>query len=232
VSVAASAALLFALAGAASAAPAGGDLPEGLPEGWYAILDTDAGTVVVRLLPEQAPQSVAHVAAFAQGRLAWNDPFTGESVRRPLYDGVTIHRVVAAERFEAGDPTGTGRGAPPVWVPREGEGRFNFSKGYRMGLTRASQGKVSGAVFFVTAGPAPWLDSRHPCIGEVVGGRDVVDRICSVKTREDGHPIEPLTLRRVTIRSVGAPPPIPEPVPYTPVIPKLEPRKRDTPTAP
>ena len=226
------ASFLLALAGAAPAAPAGGPLPEGLPEGWYAILETDAGNITVRLLPEQAPQSVAHVAAFAEGRLPWIDPFTGESVRRPLYDGLTIHRVVAAERFELGDPTATGRGGPPVWVPREGEGRFNFSKGYRMGLTRAAQGKVNGAVFFVTAGPAPWLDGRHPCIGEVVAGREVVDRICAVKTRGDGQPIEPLTVRRVTIRAIGAPPPIPEPVPYTPVIPKFELREREKPSSP
>jgi cyclophilin family peptidyl-prolyl cis-trans isomerase len=221
--------LLFALAGAAHAAPAGGELPGGLPEGWYAILDTDAGTIVARLLPEQAPQSVAHLAAFAQGRLSWTDAFTGESVSHPFYDGLAIHRVVAGERFEAGDPTGTGRGAPPVWVPQEGEGSVNFSKAYRVGLTRTGQSRVNGAMFFVTAIPAPWLNRRHPCVGEVVAGQEVVDRICALKTEGEGRPVEKVTIRSVTIRPVGAPAPIPEPIAYVPPTPKLEPRKPSTP---
>lgn len=225
----AAAAFCFVLAGAAPAAPAGGELPEGLPIGWYLVLETDAGTIVARLLPEQAPQSIAHVAAFAQGRLAWTDPFTGESVQRPYYDGVAIHRVVAGERFEVGDPTGTGRGAPPVWVPQEGEGSVNFSKAYRVGLTRTGQSRVNGAMFFVTAIPAPWLNRRHPCIGEIVSGREVVDRICALKTDGEGRPLEKVTIRRATIRPVGDPPPIPEPVVYVPPIPKLEPRKPNSP---
>jgi cyclophilin family peptidyl-prolyl cis-trans isomerase len=223
--------LSFALAGAASAAPAGGDLPEGLPEGWYAVVDTDAGTIVARLLVEQAPQSVAHVAAFAQGRLAWTDAFTGETVRRPFYDGLAIHRVVAGERFEVGDPTGTGRGAPPIWVPQEGEGSLNFDAAYRMGLTRTGQGRVNGAMFFVTAIPAPWLNRRHPCIGEIVAGRDVVDRICAAKADAEGRPVQSVRIRKLTLRSVGSPAPIPEPVPYVPPSPKLEPRKPSSPVA-
>ncbi|HEX6851265.1 MAG TPA: peptidylprolyl isomerase [Candidatus Polarisedimenticolaceae bacterium] len=230
-SLAAAVTLAFALAGAVPTASAGGELPEGLPEGWYAILDTDAGAIVARLLPEQAPQSVAHLAAFAEGRLTWTDAFTGESVRRPYYDGLAIHRVVAGERFEAGDPTGTGRGAPPVWVPQEGDGSVNFSKAYRVGLTRTGQGRVNGAIFFVTAIPAPWLNRRHPCIGEIVAGREVVDRICARKTDDGGRPLDKVTIRKVTVRAVGAPRPLPDPVPYDPPTPELQMRKPSEPVA-
>ena len=83
---------------------------DGLPVGWYAVIDTSLGRILARLLPEQAPQAVAHFAALAEGRLEWNDPFTGKPRRDPYYDGVVIHRVAAGQRFEAGDPTGTSRG--------------------------------------------------------------------------------------------------------------------------
>jgi hypothetical protein len=48
-----------------------GGLPGFVPQGWYARLDTDKGPIVAKLLPDQAPQSVAHFAALAQGRLEW-----------------------------------------------------------------------------------------------------------------------------------------------------------------
>ena len=41
-----------------------------LDEGWYARLETDRGMILIRLLPDQAPQSVAHFAALAEGKLA------------------------------------------------------------------------------------------------------------------------------------------------------------------
>lgn len=217
------ASLLVTLAGAASAAPAGAELPQGLPEGWYAIVETDAGTIVARMLVRQAPQSVAHVAALAQGRLSFTDAMTGETVRRPFYDGLVIHRIVTGDRFEVGDPTGTGRGAPPIWVPSE-EGSVTFDAAYRMGLTRTGQGKVNGAMFFVTAIPEPWLNRRHPCFGEVVAGREVVDRIVATKANEEGKPAAEIAIRKFTLRSVGSPPPIPEPIPYVPQIPRLQPK--------
>ena len=50
---------------------------EGLAEGLYARIETSLGRIVARLLPEQAPQSVAHFAAMAEGQLEWFDMTTG-----------------------------------------------------------------------------------------------------------------------------------------------------------
>ena len=204
-------------------------LPQGLPDGWYARVRTSLGEFVARLLPEQAPQSVAHFAAFADGRMTWNDPFTGEKKSGPYFDGVGVHKIARMERFEAGDWTGTGRGAPPVWVPPEITGAMAFSRPYRMGLTRAPAGRISATIFFVTATSQSFLNARHPCIGEIVLGREVVDRIVAITPRKDGKPIQTITIESVRIVKVGEPAPLQDPIPYTPPNPVLGPKEPGTP---
>ena len=85
--------------------------PEGLDEGWYARIETSMGRVIARMLPEQAPQSVAHFAALANGDLQWEDPVSGEKIRERYFDGVRVYRAEAGRRIEAGDISKSG---PPT----------------------------------------------------------------------------------------------------------------------
>jgi peptidyl-prolyl cis-trans isomerase A (cyclophilin A) len=187
--------------------------PEGLSEGWYARIDTSAGRIIARLLPEQAPQSVAHFAAMAEGRLEWFDRNDGEFKKGPYYDGIKIHRAVAGRLFEAGDPSGTGYGAPDLFVAPEGAGPINFNAPHRLGMTKEG-GVTSGVQFFVTASAQPRLSRFHPCFGIVVSGHDVVMSISQVKTYPNKRPLDPPVLERVRIFKVGDPPPLPEPQRY------------------
>lgn len=187
-----------------------------LPVGWYAEIDTTLGTIVARLLPEQAPQAVAHFTALAEGRLAWNDPFTGEVRNDPYYNGVPIHKVVAGQRFEVGDPTGTGRGAAPFYLPPEGFGPVNFSWGWRLGMTTASLGRISGSLFFVTESSQPWLSGRHPCFGVVLDGKDVIRHITSLAADSSGRPRTRVLLEEIRIFKSGDPEPLPEPEHFQP----------------
>ena len=193
------------------------DLPPGLPTGWYTRIQTSMGTIIARLLPEQAPQTVAYFAAFAEGRMPWVDPLTGETKRARYYDGLRVHKAIAGERFEAGDPTETGRGSPLIYVVPELNNPKNFNAPGRLGMTRSSLGRVSASLFFVTSGSLPYLNNRHPCFGEVVSGEDVVWEICTVKTLPSGKPITPVILESVRVIPVGSPPPLQEPIPYTPI---------------
>lgn len=192
-------------------------LPENLAEGWYAHIDTSMGRIVVQLLPDQAPQSVAHFAGLAEARLEWMDPLTGEVRKNHFYDGTLVHKALAAERFEAGSPTGTGRGGPVMWVAHEeAEGGVDFRFPGRVGMTRASGRRVSAYQFFVTASAQPHLSGHHPCFGVVVSGMEVVTRITGVKTYSNGRPIEPVTIEKVRIFKIGDPPPLADPVPHHP----------------
>jgi cyclophilin family peptidyl-prolyl cis-trans isomerase len=205
----------LALLLAAAPVPAAADLPADLPEGWYARIETTMGTMVARLLPENAPQATAHFAALAEGRFPWSDLVTGEQKQGRYYDGIPIHKAVAGERFEAGDATGTGRGAPLIYSPAE-RGPKGFDRPYRLGMTRGSLNRISGVLFFVTVGNMSFLTSSHPCFGELVSGQEVAWNIATVKTNSMGKPLEPVVIRSVRILAVGSPPPLPEAVPYTP----------------
>ena len=191
-------------------------LPEHAPEGWYARIETSMGVIIAKLLPEQAPQAVAHFAQLARGELPWTDLLTGETRKGRFYDGSQVHRAVAGMRFEAGDPTGTGRGGPAIYIPEEGLGPVNFDTAGRLGMTRAPGHRISAYQFFVTASAQPFLTGRHPCFGVVVSGRDVVMAISGVKTYSNGRPIDPVTIESVRIFAVGDPAPLPKPEPYHP----------------
>jgi peptidyl-prolyl cis-trans isomerase A (cyclophilin A) len=210
------------VAGAEEAAP----LPPDLKEGWYARIDTSEGVIVARLLPEQAPQCVAHFAALAEGKLAWTDPVTGEPRKIPYYDGLRVTRAMAGERIEIGGRTETGRTLPPIYVPPEGEGPVDYSKPGRLGMIRGSLNRISAVKFFITAGTVPDMNRIHPCFGMVVSGLDAVVRASEVKTYENGMPIEPLAVRKIRVLKVGNPPALPEPVPYTPKAESFGPRIR------
>jgi peptidyl-prolyl cis-trans isomerase A (cyclophilin A) len=197
--------------------------PPNLAEGWYARIDTSMGRIVARLLPEQAPQSVAHFAAMAEGRLEWFDRVSGELKKEPYYDGIKVHKALAGRHFEAGDPRGTGFSPPDLFVPEEGLGPVNFNAPGRLGMTREA-GTISAVQFFATAAAQPWLTRNHPCFGVVVSGREVIVNISQVKTYSNNRPIEPPVIERIRIFSVGDPPPLPEPEPYYPRRRRLEPR--------
>jgi len=179
------------------------------PIGHYVRIETDYGRIVARLLPEQAPQSVAHFAAMAKGELVWSDP-SGEQKKFPFYDGIPIHNIRAGILFEAGDWTGTGRGAPPLYVPEEGYGPINFSQAGRLGMARPQQ-KPSAVQFFVTYAANPRLNRGFPCFGAVVEGHEVVFQISQQKAYSNGKPIEEIKIDSVRIFEIGNPPPLPEP---------------------
>jgi len=201
-------------------------LSENLPEGWYARIDTTMGRFVAQLLPEQAPQAVAQFVALAEGTLERRDPVTGDMLEGPYYDGTSVYRAEAGIRFEAGDPTGTGRGGPPLWVSsKEGSGPISHHGAGRLGLNLTPGRGASPYSFFVTASAQPQLSGRYPCFGTVVSGSDVVMRICGVKTHRNGSPIEPVLINRVRIFAVGDPPPLQEPLSYQGKPGRLAPRQ-------
>src|SRR5215469_2202391 len=59
------------------------------------VIDTTKGRILVEMIPEMAPQSVARIKELA---------------REHFYDGLTFHRVVQGFMAQGGDPKGTGEG--------------------------------------------------------------------------------------------------------------------------
>jgi peptidyl-prolyl cis-trans isomerase A (cyclophilin A) len=84
-----------------------------------AVLETDFGTVVVRLRPDQAPIAVSNFIGLAEGTRPFTDSLTGARKTGRYYDGTTFHRVVRKFVVQGGDPTGTGEGGPGYRFPDE-----------------------------------------------------------------------------------------------------------------
>lgn len=198
--------------------------PRDLGEGWYARIDTDKGRILLELLPQQAPQSVAHFAGLANGTLEWPDPVTGDPVSLHFYDGIAIDSAEAGRRFEAGGlDRDLARVPPELYVnPEEGHGPVGFAQPGRIGLTRFIGGRISGVKFFVTAAGAPYLQGQHPCFGRVIEGLDVALKISEVKTYGNGNPIDPVMIHQVRVFSVGEPPPLAEPERYVPRLERID----------
>ena len=195
--------------------------PATLEEGWYARIETSMGRIVVRLLPDQAPQPVAYFAKLAAGELEWMDPVTGESYRQPYYDGSRVDYAKAGMNFEIGRLSGAGTVGPLLYLPVGSTGPVNFYKGGRLGFGQTPLGRISATNFFVTVSPQPWLNGEHPCFGEVVSGESVAFNIAQVKTYNNGRPLEDVRVEQIEIFTVGDPPPLQEPRPYYP--PRVEP---------
>ncbi len=76
------------------------------------LIKTSMGDIVVRLLPREAPKTVANFLGLAEGTKEFTDPNTKEKVKRPFYDGLIFHRVIKGFMIQGGCPLGTGRGDP------------------------------------------------------------------------------------------------------------------------
>ena len=74
--------------------------------------ETSIGSIVVRLFDDKVPNTVKNFVDLAEGNREWVDPKTGESVKRPLYDGTIFHRVIPEFMIQGGDPKGNGSGGP------------------------------------------------------------------------------------------------------------------------
>lgn len=73
---------------------------------------TSRGNFYIELLPEEAPNNVAHVMALAAGEVEIMEPATNISLRPRYYDGMRFHRVLPGFLIQAASPAYHPLGAP------------------------------------------------------------------------------------------------------------------------
>jgi len=118
-------------------------------------LETDVGTLTLKLDPRFAPTAVARVVALAQAG---------------FYDGLAVHRVVPGFVAQFGDPAGDGYGGDDQPPLRCETTPLPFQPG---SLGVALSGRDTGSSqLFVTLGRYPHLDGQYAWLGEAGVGWD------------------------------------------------------------
>jgi peptidyl-prolyl cis-trans isomerase B (cyclophilin B) len=160
-----------------------------------AVLDTSAGTIVMDLLANKAPN---HVALFIK---------TAESGG---YDGTSFFRMVKHGIIQGGDPLTKDASARA----RYGTGGLNLLKPefsdekHTRGAVSATQipGKPdsAGTQFFVSVVDQPGLDGKYTVFARVVEGMLVVEKISETAVDAAGLAVDRVVVNKVTIRDKAA----------------------------
>ena len=170
--------------------------------GLYGTLTTSLGTIVVKFYEKEAPITVKNFADLAMGRKEYVDPRTNEKSRKPLYTGLTFHRVIPGFMIQGGDPTGTGMGGTES-IPDEFHPSLQFDRPGRLAMANAGP-STGSCQFFITDVPTPHLNNRHTIFGQVVEGMDVVEKIAHVPADPtNNRPNTPVKIVRVLVKREG-----------------------------
>lgn len=144
-----------------------------LPDGLFAEIETNKGTIITSLEYTKAPVTVANFITLAEGK----NTFVGEKYKdKHFYDGLTFHRVLKGFMIQGGDPDANGSGGPGYKFVDE----FSDLSHNRPGtLSMANAGPgTNGSQFFITHVPTENLDGRHTVFGYVMGsGMETVNKI-------------------------------------------------------
>ncbi len=161
--------ILLALIASMTVAWAGGKAP-------VVALQTNQGTIVVKLFPKASPLAVENFVTL---------------VKKGYYNGTIFHRVIKGFMIQGGDPTGTGRGGESMWhkeFKNENTPNLIFDRPYLLAM--ANHGlNTNGSQFFITVAPTPWLNGGYTIFGKVIKGEDVVRKIETTKTAGADRPV-------------------------------------------
>jgi peptidyl-prolyl cis-trans isomerase A (cyclophilin A) len=188
---------LLAQTQAAASAPA----PAKPEPGLYATLQTSAGNIRLKLFEAESPVTVKNFVDLSHGTKVWTDPRIALPVRKPLYDGLTFHRVIPEFMIQGGDPLGNGTGGTAA-IPDEFHESLKFDIPGRVAM--ANSGPNTGSCqFFITEVPTPHLNGKHTIFGQVVEGIELVRSIARVPARND-KPLTDVKIEKVLITRVPA----------------------------
>ncbi|HQV93205.1 MAG TPA: peptidylprolyl isomerase [Anaerolineales bacterium] len=115
--------------------------------------------------------------------------------RNGFYNGLTFHRVIDGFMAQGGDPFGDGTGDPGYSFEDEFRNDLVFDKAGLLAMANSGP-NTNGSQFFITFGPAEWLNGLHTIFGRVIEGMDVVNAITRT---EPGSGIPADVIESVTI---------------------------------
>lgn len=156
-----------------------------------AVIETTAGTVIVDLLADTAPN---HVALFVK------------TAQSGGYDNTTFHSAVRNGIVQGGDPNSK----DPTKKADYGKGGLNLVKQEPRAakMTRGSMAAVlvpgrpdsAGTQFFIVLADQPALDNQYTVFGKVWDGMEALQKISAMPVDASGALVERAEIKSVTIR--------------------------------
>jgi cyclophilin family peptidyl-prolyl cis-trans isomerase len=161
------------------------------------VIETTAGTIVIALLPEAAPN---HVGLFMK------------IAREGGYDGTTFHRVIKYGLIQGGDPLTK----DPANIAKYGQGGLKQLR-REPNAEKHTSGAVSavivpgdpnsaGAQFFICSSDQPALDGQFDVFARVIEGIEIVQQISTTDADANGIAKTRVVITKVTIRDTPAVP--------------------------
>lgn len=134
-----------------------------------AIIETSKGNITIELYEDKAPATAGNFI---------------DLVERGFYDGLKFHRYEPGFVIQGGDPKGNGTGGfVDPQTGRERRIKLEVSPELKHGpagavaMARSQDPNSASCQFYITLGPAAFLDMGYAVFGRVVDGMDVVNQI-------------------------------------------------------
>ena len=168
--------------------------------GKQAVVATTAGSFVIDLRPDLAPNHVGYFMKLAS---------------EGAYANTLFHRVVRNAIIQGGDPLSRdpGRkaqyGSGGLGVLKAEPSAEPFTRGAVGAALRPGQPDRAGAQFFVCVTDQPALAGQFTLFARVSEGLDVVERISQLPADAKGAPLDRVVITGVTIRDTPPPEPLP-----------------------
>ncbi|MBI4131412.1 MAG: peptidylprolyl isomerase [Nitrosarchaeum sp.] len=154
-----------------------------------AIIETNLGTIVFKLLPDLAPETVRNFEKLA---------------RDGFYNGTLFHRVIPGFMIQGGDPNTKsgnkntwGTGGPGHTIKAEFSSRSHH-RGI-VSMARAQDPNSAGSQFFIVTTDSTFLDRQYTVFGEVIEGMDVADKIVNLQRDRNDCPLEEAKMLHVKV---------------------------------
>lgn len=148
-----------------------------------AIIETSKGTITIELYEDKAPITAGNFI---------------DLIERGFYDGLTFHRHEPGFVIQGGCPRGNGTGGfEDPSTKRERRIKLEVAPELKHGeaggvaMARSQDPNSASCQFYITLGPAAFLDMNYAVFGRVIDGMDSVkqlragDSMTSVKIAEN-----------------------------------------------
>jgi len=148
-----------------------------------AIIETNKGAITIELYEDQAPITAGNFV---------------DLIERGFYDGLKFHRYEPGFVIQGGDPRGNGTGG--FVDPNTGRERriklevtpeLKHGDAGGVAMARSQDPNSASCQFYITLGPAQFLDMNYAVFGRVIDGMEAVkqlragDSMKSVKIAEN-----------------------------------------------